>query len=205
MAAFIPSRRDAAVNATALEKVREDKRRESGDGFDGTWVAHPDLVSIADEMFTGVLGDRPHQKGRQHDDVRLGARELLDLHVEGGRITRAGVDTNVDVALRYLEAWLRGQGAVAIHNLMEDAATAEISRSQLWQWIRNRAPLAGGGTVTAELYEETRTHALAELQRTGHDGTHWAEAGALLDELVLGDFQEFLTEPGYRLLHAGEH
>jgi malate synthase len=205
MAAFIPSRHDPAVNATALEKVRDDKRRESGDGFDGTWVAHPDLVTVATEIFGSVLGDRPHQKDRRRDDVDVGSFDLLDLHVDGGRITHAGVETNVDVALRYIEAWLRGQGAVAIHNLMEDAATAEISRSQLWQWIRHGAPLADGGAVTPRLYEETRTRVLGELQRDAHQTARWQPAAALLDELVLGEFQEFLTQPGYRLLDAVEH
>jgi len=200
MAAFIPSRRDADVNATALAKVREDKQRESGDGFDGTWVAHPDLVSVAGEVFDSVLGDRLNQKDRLREDVFVGANELLDLHVDGGRITAKGVETNVDVALRYMEAWLRGQGAVAIHNLMEDAATAEISRSQLWQWLRNNAALSEGGTMTERVYRETRDRVLGELRREGRAGARWDDAGALLDNLVLGEFQEFLTQTGYRLL-----
>ena len=139
MAAFIPSRRDAEVNATALARVREDKAREARAGFDGAWVAHPDLVPVVAEVFGEVLGDRPHQKDRQRDDVEVTARELLDVRVPGGRVTEAGVRGNVSVALQYLAAWLGGSGAVAINNLMEDAATAEIARSQLWQWIRHRA------------------------------------------------------------------
>jgi malate synthase len=199
MAAFIPSRRDADVNAKAIAKVREDKQREAGDGFDGTWVAHPDLVPIAEQQFSAVLGNRPHQKDRLRDDVLVGAEELVDFRVPGGQTTSAGVETNVDVALRYIEAWLRGQGAVAIHNLMEDAATAEISRSQLWQWVRHQAPLADGGTVTPRFYKDTRDRMFAELRGSG-TGSLWDDAATLLDELVLGEFQEFLTQPGYRML-----
>jgi malate synthase len=205
MAAFIPSRRDAEVNAKALDKVREDKERESGDGFDGTWVAHPDLVPVARDVFDRVLGDRPNQKLTRQEDPGIADSSLIDLHVDGGAVTRAGVETNVDVALQYIEAWLRGQGAVAIHNLMEDAATAEISRSQLWQWIRNSAPLAEGGTVTADLYREVRERVLNALQQSesgAGEGRRWADAASLLDSLATGDFQDFLTEPGYAMLDA---
>ncbi|HEX5831655.1 MAG TPA: malate synthase A, partial [Gemmatimonadaceae bacterium] len=144
MAAFVPSRRDAEVNARALEKVREDKRREVGQGFDGTWVAHPDLVPVAAEVFAAALGERAHQKDVLGGGDAVTADDLLRLEVPGGRVTREGVRLNVDVALQYLDAWLRGNGAVAIHNLMEDAATAEISRAQLWQWLRHRAVLDDG-------------------------------------------------------------
>jgi malate synthase len=205
MAAFIPSRRDAEVNAKALDKVREDKERESGDGFDGTWVAHPDLVPVARDVFDRVLGDKPNQKQTRHEDPQIADAALIDLHVDGGAVTSNGVETNVDVALQYIEAWLRGQGAVAIHNLMEDAATAEISRSQLWQWIRNAAPLAGGGSVSADLYREVRERVLAALQQSdagGGEGRRWADAASLLDSLALGEFQDFLTEPGYAMLDA---
>jgi malate synthase len=202
MAAFIPSRRDPEVNANALAKVREDKRREAGDGFDGTWVAHPDLVEIAAEVFNETLGDRPNQKDRMRDDVNVGAAQLLDFRVPGGTITAAGVETNVDVALQYIEAWLRGQGAVAIHNLMEDAATAEISRSQLWQWVRHEAALADGGVVTADLYADTRARALSALRSTAPGLTRLDDAAQLLDALVLGEFEEFLTEAGYPLLDS---
>src|SRR5207249_8683526 len=130
MAAFVPSRKDPTVNEVALTKVREDKLRESDDGFDGTWVAHPDLVPVAKEVFAGKLGNRPHQKDRLRDDVRVTAEQLRDFRVPGGTITEAGLRQNIDVGLQYLESWLRGQGCVAIYNLMEDAATAEISRSQ---------------------------------------------------------------------------
>src|SRR5207244_6862246 len=137
--------------------------RESSDGFDGTWVAHPDLVSVAGEIFDGVLADRPNQKERQREDVRPNAEALRTFYVPGGRVTMAGAHTNVDVALQYLEAWLRGQGAVAIHNLMEDAATAEISRSQLWQWVHAGVRLDDGGTMTAKIYTSVRDEILATL------------------------------------------
>ena len=200
MAAFIPSRRDAEVNAIALAKVREDKVREAGDGFDGTWVAHPDLVPVAMEEFDAALGDRPHQKDVGREDVVVRGPELVDLRITGGRVTREGVRTNVDVALQYLEAWLRGNGAVAIHNLMEDAATAEISRSQLWQWIRHRAPVEDGDAVTEALYRDVRTAVLAALRDGASGEARWDDAAALLDDLVLGEYEDFLTIPGYRKL-----
>jgi malate synthase len=200
MAAFIPSRKDADVNERALAKVREDKERESNEGFDGTWVAHPDLVPVAREVFDAVLGDRPNQKDRPRSDVRVVASELTDFAVTDGGVTLNGIETNVDVALQYIEAWLRGQGAVAIHNLMEDAATAEISRSQLWQWIRHEAPIADDGTMSANGYKDVRDRVLKTLRADGRDGARWDDAAALLDVLVLGGFQEFLTVPGYRLL-----
>ncbi len=144
MAAFIPSRRDAEVNERAMTAVRADKERESSDGFDGTWVAHPDLVPLANEVFTSVLGERPHQKERSRDEVSVAPAELLDVTVPGGGVTEAGVRANVSVGLAYLASWLDGNGAAAINNLMEDAATAEISRSQLWQWRVNGTPVDGG-------------------------------------------------------------
>jgi malate synthase len=200
MAAFIPSRKDPEVTARALAKVREDKERESADGFDGTWVAHPDLVPVAREVFDRVLGERRHQKHRLREDVHVDAAQLVDLNVPGGAVTLAGVETNVDVALQYIEAWLRGQGAVAIHNLMEDAATAEISRSQLWQWVRHEAPIADDGTMSAQGYKDVRARILTSLRREATAEARWDDAAALLDLLVLGEFEEFLTVPGYRLL-----
>jgi malate synthase len=200
MAAFIPSRKDADVNARALAKVREDKERESGDGFDGTWVAHPDLVPPAREVFDRALGGRPNQKDRVQDDVRVGAADLTDFAVEGGAITLAGIETNIDVALQYIEAWLRGQGAVAIHNLMEDAATAEISRSQLWQWVRHESSIVDDGRMSASGYRDMRDRVLESLRADGRADARWNEAAALLDLLVLAEFEEFLTLPGYRLL-----
>jgi len=149
MAAYIPSRRDPEANALALEKVAEDKVREANAGFDGTWVAHPDLVQTATAEFDRVLGDRPNQIDRQRDDVVVSAEELLDVRVPNGEITEAGLGTNVNVGMRYLASWLSGVGAAAIDNLMEDAATAEISRSQIWQWVANGVTLTTGEIVTA--------------------------------------------------------
>src|SRR5712671_3579689 len=151
MAAFIPSRRDPEVNKVALAKVRDDKTRESRDGFDGSWVAHPDLVPVCREIFDGVLGDAPNQLGKLRDDVQVTAAQLLDVPSTPGQITEAGLRNNVSVGLQYLASWLAGQGAVAIFNLMEDAATAEISRSQVWQWLHNDINLAEGPQVTREL------------------------------------------------------
>jgi malate synthase len=199
MAAFIPNRRDPEVTERATAKVREDKRRESGDGFDGTWVAHPDLVPLAAEVFTSVLGRRPNQKDRLREDVHPDAAALQAFTVEGGRVTRQGVRTNIDVGLRYIEAWLRGIGAVAIHNLMEDAATAEISRSQLWQWRKNAVVLDDGTTFSAESYRGIRGEVVAEL--SSEPGlTRLSQAADLLDQLVLNEFEDFLTIPGMRLL-----
>jgi malate synthase len=199
MAAFIPNRRDPAVTEVALARVRDDKERESGDGFDGTWVAHPDLVPVAAEVFDRVLGDRPNQKDRLREEVSIGASALLDLRVPGGAVTEAGVRANVRVALAYLDSWLRGVGAAAIDNLMEDAATAEISRSQLWHWRSRGIALADGRTFSGGLYEAIRD---AELARLGGAGEgRLAEAAGLLDRLVLDDdFAEFLTLRAYGML-----
>jgi malate synthase len=153
MSAFIPSRRDPQVNEVALAQVRADKVRESSDGFDGTWVAHPDLVQTAREPFAQKLGDKPHQKERLREEVNVEAEQLVDFDVPGGKITEQGMRANISVGLHYLEEWLGGNGAVAINNLMEDAATAEIARSQLWQWMnRERAGLDDGRKVTKDLY-----------------------------------------------------
>jgi malate synthase len=206
MAAFIPSRKDPEINERALAKVRDDKEREARDGFDGTWVAHPDLVPAAREVFDRALIDsagarHPNQKHRLNEDVHVEAADLLDFTVPNGAVTLPGIETNVDVGLRYIESWLRGQGAVTIHNLMEDAATAEISRSQLWQWIRRAAPIADDGRMSDQGYKEVRDRVLAAARAEGSSGARWTEAAALLDLLVLGEqFEEFLTVPGYRLL-----
>ena len=192
MAAYIPSRKDPEVNERALAKVREDKEREARDGFDGTWVAHPDLVPVAREIFDRQLGSRQHQKERMREEVAVSAGDLLDFRVEGGQVTEEGVRTNVNVALQYLDSWLQGVGAAAIHNLMEDAATAEISRSQLWQWIWNEAQ-------SADLYRQIRDEELAKLG--GVEKGRLRDAVTLLDDLVLGrDFQPFLTLLAYRYL-----
>jgi malate synthase len=201
MAAFIPSRRDAVVNAAAMARVRDDKERESGDGFDGTWVAHPDLVPLATGIFDDVLGDRPNQLERRlGEPVTVSPAELLDFRVPGGRVTEAGVRLNVSVALQYLAAWLGGNGAAAINNLMEDAATAEISRSQLWQWRTAGTRLDDGRSLTGGLYTSIRDEELERL-RAGDsvDLRRLAEAAEVLDDLVLDDdFREFLT------IRAGE-
>jgi malate synthase len=199
MAQFIPTRKDAELNATALAKVRADKDREVADGFDGTWVAHPDLVPTAWEVFEKALGTKPNQMERRRGDVIADAGKLTDLAVPNGTITDAGVRLNVNVTLQYLNSWLLGNGAAAINNLMEDAATAEISRSQLWQWINRRARLADGRTMTKELYGQVRDE---ELPKIGGIGTgRLKEAAGILDSLVLADtFADFLTIPAYALL-----
>ena len=200
MSAFIPNRREPEVTENALARVREDKQREAGDGSDGTWVAHPDLVPVAAEVFDQVLGDRPNQKDRLRDDVRVSPGELLDARVEGGRLTESGVATNVSVALQYLASWLGGNGAAAINNLMEDAATAEISRSQLWQWRVHGVTLDEGRPMTDELYAGVRDAELDRLRALAPD-YRWTDAAALLDDLVLRDeFAEFLTLAAYPML-----
>jgi malate synthase len=183
MAAFIPSRRDPSVNEIALAKVREDKVRESTDGFDGTWVAHPDLVPVATKVFDDVLGERPNQVERLREDVEVEPRDLLDVHISGGEITDDGVSGNVTIGTEYIESWLRGVGAAAINNLMEDAATAEISRSQIWQWIRH-------GKV-----DRGRVRSL--VASVG-EGGRWEDARALFEAVAVSDeFVEFLTIPAY--------
>ncbi|HEY9479485.1 MAG TPA: malate synthase A [Gemmatimonadaceae bacterium] len=205
MAAFIPSRRDPEVNEAALANVSDDKLRESNDGFDGTWVAHPDLVPVAREVFDRVLGDKPNQLDRDRSDVRVAASDLLDVRVPDGHVTMDGVRNNVSVALQYLESWLRGSGAVGINNLMEDTATAEISRAQLWQWIRHAAPLGEKGAMTASVYREVRDRELEALSAGDAGESRYAIAAELLDALVLGDaFTEFLTIPGSRYLELEE-
>jgi malate synthase len=201
MAAFIPSRRDAAANEVAMRKVRDDKERESSDGFDGTWVAHPDLVRLATEVFDGVLGARAAQLDARAPEAAHGAEvpgdpaALLDLRVDGGQVTDAGARQNVSVALQYLNSWLLGNGAAAINNLMEDAATAEISRSQLWQW-RTTGTAVDGAPLNAERYRKLRDEELLALGGAGEG--RLGEAAALLDELVMADdFVEFLTLPAY--------
>ena len=201
MAAFIPTRRDPQANDLALSKVREDKEREARDGFDGTWVAHPGLVPIAMEAFDQVLGSRPNQKERQRDDVSIFAGELTDAVIPDGSITEDGVRNNVSVALQYLNSWLEGTGAAAIYNLMEDAATAEISRAQLWQWIQLQVSMDNGAPVTAELYAQIRDEEIAKLG--SRDTARYAEAEDILDTLVLNDdFIEFLTLLAYPVLEA---
>ena len=200
MSAFIPSRRDSQANERALAAVRADKERESSDGFDGTWVAHPDLVPLAREVFEGVLGDRPNQKDRLRPEVSVLGTDLIDVSVPNGAVTEAGVRANISIGLSYLASWLAGNGAAAINNLMEDAATAEISRSQLWQWRTHAVPLENGSPMTAERYTAIRDEELAGLRSSLPDFP-WTDAAALLDELVLSDeFAEFLTLEAYQKL-----
>ena len=199
MAAFIPSRRDPAINEIALSGVRADKERESSDGFDGTWVAHPDLVPIAREIFEAALGGEPNQRERMRDDVEIEAPQLLSLDQSGGTITEAGLRLNISVALQYLNSWLNGNGAAAINNLMEDAATAEISRGQIWQWLRHGATLDDGRVITAELYEQIRDEELEALG--GDEASRYGVAREILDGLILNEeFTEFLTQPAYAYL-----
>ena len=194
MAAFIPSRRDAEANENALSRVRDDKLRESGDGFDGTWVAHPDLVPTAKEVFDHALGDRPNQLERLREDVSVEASDLLNVAATPGEVTDDGVRTNVSVGIRYLAAWLSGTGAAAIDNLMEDAATAEISRSQIWQWLRH-------GRVERSSVERTIDEVVGELP----DDPVVGEARELFGKVALdADFEEFLTLPAYERLLALE-
>jgi malate synthase len=201
MAAFIPSRRDPEVNATALARVREDKAREASAGYDGAWVAHPDLVPLVDEVFRGVLGGRPNQKNRQRDDVQVERAQLVDVRVVGGRVTQAGVRGNISVGLQYLAAWLGGSGAVAINNLMEDAATAEIARSQLWQWIRHGATTEDGKRVTLERCRAILREETEALVTAGGDRERLRSAGELLDGLMSAKtFPEFLTLTAYERL-----
>jgi malate synthase len=198
MAAFIPSRRDADVNRVALAKVEEDKDREAKAGFDGTWVAHPDLVAIATEAFDRVLGERPNQLQRQRPDVAVTAGQLIDVRVPGGSITENGLRLNVSVGVQYIESWLRGVGAAAINNLMEDVATAEISRSQVWQWIRHSSRLSEGSPVTADLVREIAADELAKIrERLGEkvwSKGRFAEARQVFEEVALSEsFPAFLT------------
>jgi malate synthase len=200
MAPFIPSRKQPQINEAALTRVRADKEREVNDGFDGTWVAHPDLVPTAREVFSKVLGSSPHQKARLREDVTANAAALQDTRVPGGTITEAGVRNDISVALQYLASWFAGNGAVAIFNLMEDAATAEISRAQLWLWLWRGAELEGGARFSRELYARWKAEELAPLEQAMPDA-RWKEAAALLDELVLSEgFAEFLTLGAYERL-----
>ncbi len=207
MAAQIPSRTDEQANETAFAALREDKRREAADGFDGTWVAHPDSVSAAMEEFDAVLGDRPHQVDRRRDDVAVSAEQLLDVPSTEGDITEEGLRSNVNVGIQYISSWLRGVGAAAIYGMMEDAATAEIARAQVWQWVRHRAELDDGRPVTAELVRDLETSELEKIRAEIGDDEWFENEGRpglsreIFEEVALAeDFVEFLTLPaGERL------
>ena len=203
MAAFIPSRRDPEVNRVALAKVKEDKDREAGDGFDGTWVAHPDLVPTAMEAFDRVLGGKPNQVERQRPEVSVTAGQLTDVKVPGGTITENGLRMNVSVGIQYIESWMRGVGAAAINNLMEDVATAEISRSQVWQWVRHASRLNEGPTVNADLVREIADGEMSSLrERYGEEAWskgRFTEARKVFEEVALSkDFHPFLTKVALR-------
>jgi malate synthase len=207
MAAFIPSRRDAEVNKVAFEKVRADKDREAGDGFDGSWVAHPDLVPIAMESFDKVLGDKPNQKDRLREDVSVQAADLIAIDSLDAKPTYPGLVNAVQVGIRYIEAWLRGLGAVAIFNLMEDAATAEISRSQIWQWINAGVEFENGEQATPELARKVAAEELAniraEIGEEAFAAGHWQQAHDLLLEVSLDEnYADFLTLPAYEQLRG---
>ena len=195
MSAFIPNRRNPAVTARALEQVAADKRREAGDGFDGTWVAHPDLIETARAEFDAVLGDRPNQVDRQRPEVHVEASDLLDLRIDG-EVTDEGVRANVSIAVRYLESWLRGVGAAAIDDLMEDAATAEISRSQLWQWMHQGIVTQESTPITRQLVERLLAETMASAPRS--PGDKFDEAAEVFRLVTLGDdYPTFLTIPAY--------
>ncbi len=208
MAAVIPNRREPEVTAAAFDKVRNDKTREANDGFDGSWVAHPDLVSICKDVFDSVLGEKPNQVDRQRPEVSVTADQLLDVASAPGSVTEAGVNANLYVAVAYTAVWLSGTGAVAIHNLMEDAATAEISRSQIWQQINNKVVAADtGNTITAELVAKALAVQVeklrGEVDNAAEFEKYYVPAAALIGRLVSGreeDFEDFLTLPAYRLL-----
>ncbi|HEX8067614.1 MAG TPA: malate synthase A [Thermoleophilaceae bacterium] len=208
MAAFVPSRRQPEVNERAFAGVRADKEREAGDGFDGTWVAHPDLVPVAMERFDAVLGERPNQVDRRRDDVTVAASDLLDAASAGGEVTEEGLRSDVNVGIQYISSWLRGNGAAAINNLMEDAATAEIARSQVWQWVRHGARIDGGERVTPELVRRIEDEELEKIREEVGDEFFHAhgrprESRELFEDVALGDrFVDFLTLPAYERLEG---
>jgi malate synthase len=207
MAAFIPSRTDEEANAKAQAKIHEDKKREATDGFDGTWVAHPDSVAPAMEEFDAVLGDNANQVDRKRDDVNVSAADLLDVKSTPGDITEEGLRSDVNVGIQYISSWLRGNGAAGIYGLMEDAATAEIARSQVWQWVRHGAELTNGVKVTPELVKRFETLELEKIRQEIGDDEWFEKQGRpkesrmLFEQVALADdFPEFLTLPAYDYL-----
>jgi malate synthase len=208
MAAVIPSRTDEEANRRAFEAVRADKEREAGDGFDGTWVAHPDSVPVATEAFDEVLGHRTNQVDRQRDDVEVGADDLLSVPETPGEVTEAGLRSNVNVGIQYISSWLRGNGAAGIYGLMEDAATAEISRAQVWQWVRHGQTLDDGRAVTPGLVRELESSELERIRGEIGDDEWFESQGrpdlsrSLFERVALSDeeFVEFLTLPAYEEL-----
>jgi malate synthase len=205
MAALIPSRTDPEANARAIAAVRADKEREAGDGFDGTWVAHPDVVGVATEAFDAVLGERPNQIERRRDEVAADAGALTDLAATPGAVTEAGLRSNVSVGFQYISFWLGGRGAAGLNGMMEDAATAEISRSQIWAWIRNATTLEDGTVVDRDLVRRVLDEELERIRAEVGEET-WAagrpeETRRVFEAVALGDeLPEFLTEIAYELL-----
>jgi malate synthase len=211
MAAVIPSRTDEDANKKAFEAVRDDKQREAESGFDGTWVAHPDSVPVATDAFDEVLGDRPNQVDLQRDDVEPSADALLDVASTPGERTEEGLRSNVNVGIQYISSWLRGNGAAGIYGLMEDAATAEIARGQVWQWIHHEATLDDGRTITADLVGELATSELERIRSEIGDDEWFEKEGrpdlsrSLFEKVALSeDFVEFLTLPAYEELQKLE-
>ncbi|MGE5635682.1 MAG: malate synthase A [Nocardioidaceae bacterium] len=207
MSAVIPSRTDNEANERAFAAVQQDKRREAGDGFDGTWVAHPDSVPVATEAFDAVLCERPAQLERQRDDVHVSADELLDVAATPGQVTETGLRSNVNVGIQYISSWLRGNGAAGIYGLMEDAATAEIARAQVWQWVRHGVRLDDGRAVTSELVRELEGSELERIRAEIGDDEWFEREGrpdlsrAIFERVALSDdFVEFLTLPAYERL-----
>jgi malate synthase len=205
MSAVIPSRTDEEANRKAFEAVRADKEREAGAGFDGTWVAHPDSVPVATEAFDEVLGERPNQVDKRRDDVQVGARELLSVAQTPGEVTEQGLRLNVNVGIQYLSSWLRGNGAAGIYGLMEDAATAEISRAQVWQWIHHGEVLDDGRPITPDLVRQLATEELEKIRGEIGDDEWFETQGrpdlsrSLFERVALSgdEFVEFLTLPAY--------
>jgi malate synthase len=204
MAAVIPSRSDEEANERAVAAVRDDKRREAEDGFDGTWGAHPDSVPVAKDEFDEVLGERANQVSRQREDVDVGGADLLNVEATPGEITEAGLRSNVNVGIQYISSWLRGNGAAGIYGLMEDAATAEIARGQVWQWIHHEATLDDGRTITPDLVRELASSELERIRSEIGDDDWFEKEGrpdlsrSLFERVALSDdFIEFLTLPAY--------
>lgn len=202
MAAFVPSRRDEEVNRIAFAKVRADKIREAGDGFDGSWVAHPDLVSVCKDVFDSVLGNKPNQLDKLRSEVMVSASDLLAVSQTPGEITEAGMRLNIEVSLQYLAAWIGGSGAVAINNLMEDAATVEISRSQIWQQIENSVKMSDTGNIaTKKLVRDILGQEQAKLLQKGFDAKLLEQASQLFERVSLDDnYADFLTLPAMDLI-----
>jgi malate synthase len=204
MAAVIPSRTDEEANRKAFESVKADKEREAEAGFDGTWVAHPDSVPVATEAFDQVLGDRANQVEKQRDDVQPSVEALVNVASTPGERTEEGLRSNINVGIQYVSSWLRGNGAAGIYGLMEDAATAEIARGQVWQWIRHEATLDDGRTITPELVGELATSELERIRSEIGDDEWFEREGrpdlsrSLFERVALSDdFVEFLTLPAY--------